>query len=308
MSDSIERLTAARSFDQARQQARRAELGSFLRGKENRLLDFETLRQELSLQNPLYRGIQEIFLSQIIGSVGRYDDFTREFLPLKDNMRERWIGVEALARTQGWPPIDVYKVGTGYFVKDGNHRTAIAKQMGNTTIEAHVWEFPEQLQFDTSADLDRQLIEFSEKTFMAETKLDQHIPNHAIRFTTPGRYHELLTQIEELRYKLSVIDDAPHSFEDTAEDWYNLIYLPTVQIIRESTLLADFPGRTEADLFVWLSVHRARLQEQYGNFDKLADIAQFLAEKYRQDSMSRVVSQVKKLFGSEALPPLAEPE
>ena len=32
--------------------------------------------------------------------------------------------VETLAENLGWPPIELYRVGDIYFVKDGNHRTA----------------------------------------------------------------------------------------------------------------------------------------------------------------------------------------
>ncbi|MCB9007146.1 MAG: hypothetical protein H6656_07255 [Ardenticatenaceae bacterium] len=38
----------------------------------------------------------------------------------------------------------------------------------------------------------------------------------------------------------------------------------------------------EADLFVWLSQHRDRLQERYGEYENLADLAQFLADEYRE--------------------------
>lgn len=308
MSEYVERVQAVRSFRSARSQAKLSELTAKLTGKDDTLLPFDLIRAEMRLHNPLYRGVQMIPLEKIVGSVGRYDDFTRHFLPRKDNIQERWVGVETLAATQGWPPIDVYKVGELYFVKDGNHRTAVAHKMGNTTIEAHVWEYPDVTlpNFDEDAHLDDILIQLGEKRFMEETKLNERIPDHGIHFTTPGRYSELMVQIEELRVKLSTIDEEAYSLYDVVPLWYEMIYLPTVQIIRESTLLNDFVGRTESDLFAWLSVHRTRLADRYGEYDNLADLAHVLADRYRESGLGKVTRQMRNLLGDDALPPLQE--
>jgi len=124
------RQNSLRSFRNARARARLKELASRFRGKESKLIPFDVVQQNLRSRNPRYRGVIEIPLANIVGSMGRYDDFTREFLPLSDNIKERWVGVESLAHSMtGWPPIEVFKVGDAYFVKDGNHRTAVAKQM-----------------------------------------------------------------------------------------------------------------------------------------------------------------------------------
>jgi hypothetical protein len=95
-------------------------------------------------------------------------------------------------------------------------------------------------------------------------------------------------------------------WETAVDAWYEMVYLPTVQIIQDSTLLADFPGRTEADLFVWLSQHRERLQERYGSHENLADLAQFLADEYREAGLPRLTRQVRRLLGAHSLPPLEE--
>ena len=55
--------------------------------------------------------------------------------------------------------------------------------------------------------------------------------------------------------------------------------IAAVQIIRESGMLISFPGRTEADMFAWMSVTREPLQERYGDFENLADLAQLLAQE-----------------------------
>ncbi|RMH00785.1 MAG: hypothetical protein D6706_02985 [Chloroflexi bacterium] len=295
-------------FQQARRRALFEQISARLRGRDVRLLPFDVIRAQLRQQNPMYRGVQEIPLDQIVGSVGRYREFTRRFLPLSDSLAERWVGVDALAADTGWPPIDVYKVGDVYFVKDGNHRVSVARQLEIPTIEAHVWEYPIDIEISPDVNLDELLIRLGERNFMERTGLDQLYPEHGIQFTTPGRYSELLVQIEELREKLRLIDEADVPYEEAVAAWYEIVYLPVVQIIREAGLMAEFPGRTEADLFVWLSKYRAQLQAQYGEYDSLEELVMRLVEAYREGGVQKIARQVRKLLGSEVLSPLEPPE
>jgi hypothetical protein len=78
-----------------------------------------------------------------------------------------------------------------------------------------------------------------------------------------------------------------------------------VQIIHDSTLMNDFPGRTEADLFVWLSEHREPLREQYGDYNNLADLAELLAKHFKEGTLKKAARQVRRLLGKDTLPPLA---
>lgn len=299
------RVGALHRFEEARRRATWEKISATLTGRDNRLLPFEAIRSELRQQNSMYQGLQQIPLEKIVGSVGRYREFTRTFLPLNDKLQERWIGVDALATSTGWPPITVYKVGDVYFVNDGNHRTSVARQMQLKTVEAHVWEFPADVQIGPDDNLDDVLIRLGEQRFLEKTGLNAIHPDHQIRFTTPGRYNELLAQIEDLRGKLSLIDETDMSYEEAVEAWYEMIYLPTVQIIRDSTLLQDFPGRTEADLFVWLSMHRDQLGDLYGAYENLTDLAQMLADRYREGGIDKLARQFMRLLGQEVLPPLA---
>jgi hypothetical protein len=80
-----------------------------------------------------------------VGSVGRYDDFTRSFLPRRDSDAGRWARVKAATLDlTGLPPIEVYQIGQAYFVLDGNHRVSVARQLGAPTIQAYVTEVPDQ--------------------------------------------------------------------------------------------------------------------------------------------------------------------
>lgn len=300
------RNSAGFRFDNARKKAFYDKVTARLTGRPTEMLPFDVIRTELRQQNPFYQGIQEIPVDLIVGSVGRYREFTRRFLPLTDNLRERWIGVDNLAATAGWPPIEAYKVGDVYFINDGNHRVSVARHLEMPTIEAHVWEYPVEVKIAPDDTLDDVLIRLGERNFMDKTGLEQIAPQHNIQFTSPGRYRELLAQIHVLQQTLSIIDETEMLFQEAVAAWFEMIYLPTIQIIHDSTLLKDFPGRTEADLFVWLSLYRENLETVYGKCTNLADLAQILADKYKEGSIDKMVRQVRGLLGQDELPPLAD--
>jgi hypothetical protein len=199
----------------------------------------------------------------------------------------------------------LYQVGDVYFVKDGHHRVSVARQLNIPTVEAHVWEFPADVAISRDDSFDDVLLRLDQRRFFERTRLDERYPDHNITFTTPCRHDELLAQIEDLRQTLAQIDGYEKPYHESVEDWYELIYLPTIQIIHESGLLAEFPGRTEADLFVWLSMHRERLEDVYGAYDSLEELATRLAELYREGSLERFTRKVRRLLGRDALPPLA---
>ena len=304
-----QRFESLRRFDQARRSALINTITARLTGQETHLLSFDEVRRNLRQQNPLYRGVQEVELESIVGSVGRYKEFTRQYLPMNDNLKERWISVDGLASSMsGWPPIDLYQVGNIYFVKDGNHRVSVARQLKHITIEAHVWEFPDNVQVEPDDNFDAVFIQLDEQNFMTKTNLDELIPDHGIQFTSPGRYNELLAQIEDLQATLAIIDEQEIAYEEALMAWYEMIYLPAVQIIGESTLLDDFAGRTEADLFVWLSQHREPLEDCYGEGKNLAELAQLLADDYKEGSIDKLARNVRRLLGSQDLPPLQSPD
>ena len=113
-----------------------------LRRKPTFLCNFDGIRRDLNLHTSAYRGLQEISIKQIVGSVGRDQDFTRHFRPRRRNMRSRWAGVYASATSPiGLPPIKLYQVCDSYFVLDGHHRVSVAYNLKIRTIEAEIITF-----------------------------------------------------------------------------------------------------------------------------------------------------------------------
>ncbi len=283
---------ARQVWDQARRKAFWARLLESMAGEEAGLLDFNEVSQRLHLRNAIYRGVQLVPLEKIVGSVGRYQDFTRAFLPLSGGMGGRWQRVAALyldPTSGGVPPVELYKVGDAYFVKDGNHRVSVARQLGLEDIEAYVWEYPEPVSgLGPDADIDTLLLEAERQDFLEQTRLDELRPGHNIRLTEPGGYPELLRQIAHYQDVLSRIDGREVPYEEAVTAWYDMIYETTVQMIEEAGVLELFPERTPADFFVWVMRYQRHLQERYGQRMKIEDIARQIPKQQRQGPWQRL--------------------
>jgi hypothetical protein len=253
---------SAKEFSNARQQAFIEEWLSFFTGRPNDLLSFEEVRQNLRLQDSSYKGLQNIEVDKIVGSVGRYRDFTRRFLPKSNTTEERWRRVDAVAHDQGYPPIDVFKVGDVYFVRDGNHRVSVARAHKAETIEAYVIEYKTAVPVEKDDDLDDILLKLERTKFLAQTQLDQLRPDHQIVLTEPGRYHLLMEHIAFHKYLKETELSREISYEEAVTSWHDTVYMPIVVEILRSGVLNDTPERTEADLYTWLLLHRAEFDQE----------------------------------------------
>ncbi len=231
-----------------------------LQGEPNELPSFD-LVQKLRPKSEHYLGVQTIDVEQIVGSVDRYADFDYQFLPKEPHVLQHWA---ELRRKQlggvEFPPIEVYKVGGVYFVKDGNHRTALAKAEGQEFIEAEVIEIEVAVPpgcCDTQKDL---LLKAEYVQFLEDTHLDQLRPGHAeFRFTVLGRYDKLLEHIRGRQYFMQLEQKREISWDEAVCNWYDTLYKPTVETIRTQNMLAEFPDRTEADLYLWVMDYRVLL-------------------------------------------------
>ena len=261
--DLFARVEATKDWDRAHQAARFADIINMLTFKgSSELLSFDDVRQKFRLTQKNYLGVMEVPVDQIRGSVGRYKDFTDSFLPRSVKMRERWISVGAFVFSRGAEPVELYRVGDAYFVLDGNHRVSIARQTGMKTIESRVWEYYTPVGLSGHADLEEVWIKTEYKEFLTRTGLKDLRPEAEIIFTTPGNYQELEYQISYYQAILEEIDEAPFSYEEAVMAWYDLIYAPAVQIIEKKGMLKNFPGRTEADLFIWVWRNHQSLQKK----------------------------------------------
>ncbi len=237
----------------------------FTQKPDETLLSFDQVTELLRDRQEIDRGTQLIPIASIVGSVGRYRDFDRAFLPLGGADAERWKQLDiAYNELRSLPPIDVYKIGDVYFVRDGNHRVSVAKANGLTHIEANVSEVESRVTLAPDVDVDDLIIKAEYAHFLEVTGLDDTRPEQDIALTEPGRYRILLEHIEVHRYYLGLQWEREPSLEEAAASWFDTVYLPIIEALRETEIMEEFPQRTEADLYLWVAYHRERLRERYG--------------------------------------------
>src|ERR671920_355555 len=107
-----------------------------------RLLSFDDVRRELVANNRLHRGTRVVEADEIVGSVGRWDEFDRSFLPARASVGHKWKRIDrAFHRTEDLPPVKLFKLEEAYFVVDGHHRVSVARYHDVPTLEAAVVEF-----------------------------------------------------------------------------------------------------------------------------------------------------------------------
>ena len=178
-------------------------------------------------------------------------------------MRDRWSRVYAQANSmEGMPPIELYKVDDVYFVRDGNHRVSVARQIGQKSIEAHVTELPTRLTWNRGCPPRNWMLPRRTPRFLQMTRLNFNRPHHqSITLSEPQRYVDLLGHVYLHQRALELDSGHEVSLADAAADWYDRVYRPAVTLIRKYEILQHFPGRTEGDLYLWLVDHSARSRQ-----------------------------------------------
>jgi hypothetical protein len=256
---------ASADFERARRKAFFNDLTALLARRPNYLLAFEEVQRALPFKGQTYKGMQEVLVSKIVGSVDRYHDFDRAFLPTQTKTRPRWESVDIATLTDViLPPVQLYKVGDIYFVKDGNHRVSVAREKGSAYVDAEVIELVTSVPLTADTD-PRDLLRLGEYAgFLENTKLDRLRPGVNITFTSLGRYDQLIEHISAHRWYMGIEQDRPIEWQEAVLDWYDNFYLPLVKIIEDNQILRNFPGRTAADLYLWIMDHRWYLKEETG--------------------------------------------
>jgi len=201
-------------------------------------------------------GALTIPLEKITGSVGKYHDFDSRFRPKKHVSGKRFGDIKRKMREGGdLPPVNLYQIRNDYYVLDGNHRVAAAKELGWTDIKAKVVELL------SGRNTMENLIYIEKKKFYEKTKLKEKID-----LTEVGKYNFLEKQIKKHQIYLAAQSGRDCDLQKASKDWYNTIFIPMTSIINSGGLLKYFPGRSIADLYTYMSYHHwtRRAGRKYG--------------------------------------------
>ena len=248
-------LTLTEDFNKAHRHAVFQGLFSTFRWSNPDLLSFYEVTKLIRPEAESYRGMQTIPVKQIIGSENRYHDFSSAFYPKNASLERRWESVDA-ARIDDviLPPISVYKLGDCYFVRDGNHRVSVARTKGVEFIDAEVVELTSKIPLEegiTLNEIRKRVVAYERQRFIEQFN-PTYLPMDRIVFTAPGSYPEMVNHILVHKYYLNMDKQDELSFEEGARSWFENVYLPIAGAIEKEHLLSEFPGQTEADLYMWL--------------------------------------------------------
>jgi hypothetical protein len=260
---------AKEDFDRALTKGMLSRVLAFLRGKSRDLLPFDEVRQRLPIQGQRYIGNIIVPIKNIVGSQGRYLDFDRAFLPLQSRTKERWASIDRAHLEQvELPPVELYKIGDIYFVKDGNHRVSVARERGQEFIDAHVIEIivPVSLTVDTQVD-DLELKE-KQARFLDQTGLHRSRPDGPYETRVLETYDELMEHIRTHRWYLGEKLGRQPTLEEASVSWYDQVYAPLVRAIQAQGLDRTLSNVDEPDLYLWIAKYQWYLRIPHTHMDQ----------------------------------------
>jgi hypothetical protein len=264
MSDELTSRVRA-DYERARFKAFLNRVWSTISGQPTQLLSYDDVKEKLRIGGPIYRGVKTIRVDQIIGSLNRYHEFDRAFLPTQNETSSRWQSVDrAFYQDVNLPPILLYKVGQVYFVVDGHHRVSVAREQGQEFVEAEIRECATRVNITPDLKIEDLEILGDKVHFLERTNLDDIRPDANIKLTIPGGFERMLEHIAVHRYFMGLDWKRDISEKEAVDHWYETVYLPIVKVIRRSKILRDFPGKTEGDLYLWVLDHQHYLAEEEG--------------------------------------------
>ena len=214
-------------------------------GEDDKAKSFTADQQAEAAFEKVDRGTRSVPLERIVGSVGRYHDLDRKFRLKPHVGSERQDRIrKAMRAGKSMPPVKLFQIKDQYYAMDGNHRIAVAKELGREDIRAHVVEFL------PAKDSPENILYLEKVDFLEQTGLEKDL-----QLTEFGQYRHLVDQIAAHRRHLEKEQGLPVEIQPAALDWYQTIYLPLCAIIEKGGLLQHFPERTLADLYTYVSLH-----------------------------------------------------
>lgn len=249
-------------------------------------LPLDEVRRRLRITGQSHGGLRAIEVARIVGSVDRAGETLD---------RTRLAGVRAAFRAREMPPIEVYEAGGAYFVSDGHHRVAVARERGQEFLDASVTVLHTNYAIPPGVSVAQLVHTEQRRRLHEESGLS---PDVEIAFARPRGYPELLETIKAFGYDLArAAGGVLPPPAEVAAAWHAEVFAPGVAAVHRARLPAAFPVKTEADLFLWIYERRRdlRVHDPDATFDDAARFA--LAEGLRRRD--------RKVIEGEAAEPLA---
>src|SRR5690349_1980811 len=213
------------------------------------LLSFEEVRRRLGLGTRLPVGRREVLIADIVGSVGRVQDFDGCFRPknarLRKAIRER--GTDQSVRDL---PIRLLQVDHAYFVEDGHKRLSLAIADGRTEVDADVDRYQTEFHVAPGTTMDAIRVTARERRFRDLTGLARAVPRERFPLSDPDGYLELEESVKAHTLDLSYSAGRLIPAEDGARHWFEAVYLPVLALADASSASRLLESTTGADRFL----------------------------------------------------------
>lgn len=218
------------------------------------------VEQRLRIVGQSYVGVRAVEVRQVVGSLDRSGDFDREFRPRRGASKERMASLRSAFPHGDLPPIEAYEVGGAYFVSDGHHRVALAKERSADYIDADVTHLDTNYEIGPDVDVRALIHTEQQRILLTESGLARARPDAVVEFSRPGGYPEMLELIKAHGYDLARRRGQLPRDEDVAADWYDNVFAPGVAALRRESLPSVYEYKTDADLFLWVYQRRRALR------------------------------------------------
>ena len=288
--------------------------------KDGILVDFSAIEKNVHVYTLKARGIQAIPIDKIIGSLGRYLDFSETLLPKRTDGSSRYEYIKSLMEKGiNLEPIQVYQMLDNYFIIDGHHRVAVAKnEFKAKYIDADVTEikFDFELSKDKNYTFDSEstkkflikleenafqkatmftkkfLIKLEENAFQKATMLNNKILIHPLKVTELKSYAILNQEILDFKENYNNGELLKKSIMFVSYKWYAERFLPAVELMEEEKILSKFANRTYTDLYVWIQKHKYFLSQRAGHDVGFDFTAHDFMEKYKDKKFLDIIPSI----------------
>lgn len=195
-------------------------------------------------------GLRVVEVARIVGSVGRATELDERFRVRSDTKveKQRYERIkERMEHGDPLPPVVLYKLGYGYYVVDGNHRVAAAKELGQLEMEAEVTEFV------PLRDPQSKRVFAERRAFERATGLTR------VGAAQPGTYSQIEARIREFGESRDISHER---VRDAARLWEAEVFRPVARRIRSLRLGQFLPDQRTADIFVKVADFRDQEAER----------------------------------------------
>jgi hypothetical protein len=264
------------------------------------LLPFDEARERLRVVGQSYLGVRAIPVERIVGSLDRNADFDRSFRPRRGLSRARLASLRSAFPDGPMPPIEVHELGGAYFVADGHHRIALARERREDFIDAEITRLRTNYEVGSDVDVCQLVHTEQQRMFLEETGLGRARPEAVIEFSRPGGYPELLEIVKAHGYDMALRRGSLPSREEVAADWHDNVYAPGLAALRREALPEAYAYKTDTDLFLWVYQRRRAL--------RVSDAATDFGTAARHARGERVSRRFRRAFVREKRRPLPRRE